>query len=128
MDSTSFPTWLSTGSSSICSKPVTKKNSLVTASLTPIYFASSYSFSLWICTLSSANLAWMSTFSYCATRRCSLASSFSFFKASVACYFSSSTQRRRASVASAIWCSWKRSSLKSLPSDDGVTVDTVQLE
>jgi hypothetical protein len=128
MASESFPTWISTGPSSICSKPVTKQSDLVTASLTSIFSVSSCSFSFCICALSSANLAWMSSFSCCTTQNCSMASSFSLFKAFVAYSFSSSTRRRIASVTYAILHSWAGSSPKYVPSDDGGAVDTAWLE
>jgi len=126
--STSFITWLSTGSSSFYSKPITEKSAPVTASLTSIYSARSCSFSCWICTLSSAKFAWKSYFSYCATSHSSMTSSFDFFRAFVACYFSSWTWWRKDSVKSAFLHSWVGSSPNCAPFDGGGAGDTAQLE
>jgi hypothetical protein len=128
MASKSFTTWCSTGSSSFFSKPVTERSALLTASFTPTFSMSSYSFSCYIFALSSLNFVYRSSFSYCATQCCSITSSCALLRDIMAYYVSSYAQQRRSSVASTIQQSWVGSSPNSGSSDGGGLVDTMWLE
>jgi len=81
MTSGSFITWRSMGSSTFCSKPVTERNALLTASSIPICFVTSCSFSFWIFVRSLSNFSCMASFSCCATWRCYMISLCECFRA-----------------------------------------------
>jgi hypothetical protein len=106
MASVSWFTYYVTRSSTLISKTVTERSSLLTTSFTSSFSESNCSFSCCSCAFSSSNFTWREKFSYSAALHFSTSTPCTCVKAWVAFSISSCAHRRRAStVSTRMWSS-----------------------